>query len=163
MAQQDAQNGVSENAAPAVSFVALKPQLFIEAQKANDAVSFYKAAFGAEEVSRTLNPKRKADQETPLILSAELKIGGSSFLVADTVDDSTSPVKVGGNGVVFCLETEDIEGAIAHAVGAGAVVDGEVVEFEGACGGGRVGKVKDQYGYVWEIYSSTKKVADVDV
>lgn len=91
MAQQDAQNGVSENAAPAVSFVALKPQLFIEAQKANDAVSFYKAAFGAEEVSRTLNPKRKADQETPLILSAELKIGGSSFLVADTVDDSTSP------------------------------------------------------------------------
>lgn len=90
MAQQDAQNGGSENAAAAVSFVALKPQLLIEAPKANDAVLFYKAAFAAEEVGRTLNPKRKAEHELPLILSAELKIAGSTILVADLVDDSAS-------------------------------------------------------------------------
>lgn len=94
MAQQDAQNGGSENAATATAtaFVAVKPQLFVEAPKANDAVSFYKAAFGAEEVGRTLNPKRKAEHELPLILSAELKIAGSSILVADLVDDSASPL-----------------------------------------------------------------------
>lgn len=91
MAQQDAQNGASETTAPAVSFAALKPQLFVEAPKANEAVTFYKNAFGAEEVSRTLNPKRKADQEIPHVLSAELKIAGSLFLVADSLDDSATP------------------------------------------------------------------------
>lgn len=92
MAQQEAPNGVSsETVAPAVSFVAVKPQLLVEAPKANDAVLFYKAAFGAEEVGRTLNPKRKAEHEIPLILSAELKIAGYSILVADLVDDSSSP------------------------------------------------------------------------
>jgi len=96
MAQQDAQNGVAENVAAAVSFLAVKPQLLVEAPKANDAVSFYKAAFGAEEVSRALNPKRKADHELPLILSAELKIAGSTILVADLVDDSTSPLVFSG-------------------------------------------------------------------
>ncbi|KAK7256166.1 hypothetical protein RIF29_29603 [Crotalaria pallida] len=164
MAQQDAQNGGSENAAAAavvssaaVSFAALKPQLFVEAPKANDAVLFYKAAFGAEEVGRTLNPKRKAEQELPLILSAELKIAGYSFLVADVTDDSASPAKTGGNGVVLCLETGDVEGAIAKAVTAGAVAEGEVVEGEGACCGGRVGKVKDPYGFVWLICSPANK------
>ncbi|KAJ1400455.1 Vicinal oxygen chelate [Sesbania bispinosa] len=161
MAQQDAQNGVSENAA-AVSFVAVKPQLFVEAPKANDAVLFYKAAFGAEEVGRTLNSKRKAEQELPLILSAELKIGGSSVLVSDLVEDSTSQAKTGGNGVVLCLETEDVEGAIAKAVSAGAVAEGDVVEGEGACCGGRVGKMKDPYGFVWQICSPGKKSADVE-
>lgn len=84
MAQQEAQNGGSENTVPAVSFLAVKPQLVVEAPKASDAVLFYKTAFGAEEVGRTLNPKRKAEQELPLILSAELKIGGSSVLVSDS-------------------------------------------------------------------------------
>ncbi|CAL0328187.1 unnamed protein product [Lupinus luteus] len=160
MAQQDAQNGGSENAgavAATVSFSALKPQLFVEAPKANDAVLFYKSAFGAEEVSRSLNPKRKAEHELPLILSAELKIGGSSILVADITDDSASLVKTGGNGVVLCLETGDVEGAIAKAVSAGAIAEGEVVEGEGACCGGRVGKVKDPYGFVWLICSPAKK------
>ncbi|KAK7339046.1 hypothetical protein VNO77_19689 [Canavalia gladiata] len=164
MAQQDAQNGGSENAsaAAAVSFVAVKPQLLVEAPKANDAVLFYKAAFGAEEVGRTLNPKRKAEHELPLILSAELKIAGSSFLVADLVDDSASPTKAGGNAVVLCLETEDVEGAVTKAVSAGAVAEGEVAEGEGACCGGRVGKVKDPYGFVWLFCSPGKKCADVE-
>ncbi|KAL5096885.1 hypothetical protein RYX36_001212 [Vicia faba] len=135
MAQQDPQNGASESTLPAVSFAALKPHLFVEAPKANVAVAFYKNVFGAKEVSRTLNPKRKADQEILHVLSAELKIAGSLFLVADTIDDSATPVKSGGNGVVFSLETEDVEGAIAKAVKGGAAVD-----IEGASGEGRVGK-----------------------
>ncbi|WVZ08211.1 hypothetical protein V8G54_021557 [Vigna mungo] len=149
MAQQDTQNGVTENAAAAVSFLAVKPQLLVEAPKANDAVSFYKAAFGAEEVARALNPKRKADHELPLILSAELKIAGSTILA-------------GGNGVVLCLETEDVQGAVAKAVSAGAVVEEEVAEIEGACCGGRVGKVKDPYGFVWLLSSPGKKSVDVE-
>ncbi|XP_041997900.1 uncharacterized protein At5g48480-like [Salvia splendens] len=137
-----------------VVFTAVKSWLVVEGPKANEAVQFYKAAFGAEELSRVNDPKRKAEQELPLIRSAELKIGSSIFVVSDLSDDS--PVKSAVSGV-FCLETEAVEAAIAQAVGAGAVSDDEVVEGEGACCGGRAGKVKDPYGNVWLICSPANK------
>lgn len=93
MAEVEVQNGgAAEKAAPALEFTAVKPQLLVEAPKANDAVQFYKSVFGAVEAGRTSHPKRKAEQETPLILSAELKLAGSTILVSDIIaDDSTAP------------------------------------------------------------------------
>lgn len=64
--------------------------------------------------------------------------------------------------MVLCLETEDVEGAVAKALSAGAVADGEIAEGEGACCGGRVAVVKDPYGFVWQICSPVKKVDDVE-
>ena len=101
MAQEN-QNGDSK-AAAAVAFTAVKPQLFVEAPKATDAVQFYKAAFGAEEVNRTMHPKRKADQELPLMLSAEVKIGSYSLLVSDLADDSDAPY-----GYLFLCHTPSL-------------------------------------------------------
>lgn len=159
MADQEAQNGTeNNNGAPAVVFTALRPQLVVPAPKAADAVQFYKDAFGAEEVSRSMHPKRKADQELPLVLSAELQLASSVFSVSDLADDSAQ-VKPEGAGIVFCLETDDVEAAVAKAEAAGAAREGDVTEVEGA---GRVGKVKDPYGYVWAISSPAKKVVDVE-
>lgn len=62
---------------------------------------------------------------------------------------------------VFCLETEAVEAAIAKAVAAGALSDEEVAEGEGACCGGRAGKVKDPYGNVWLICSPANKCGGV--
>ncbi|KAE9463684.1 hypothetical protein C3L33_04395, partial [Rhododendron williamsianum] len=139
MTQEDAQNGSA--AAKTVTFSAVKPQLFVEAPKANDAVLFYKAAFGAEEVSRAVHPKRKAEQEIPLVLVAELKLGSSSILVSDLVDDS-DPLLLQlkcvvdaknvcfcqgedwGSGFAMCLETEDVKAAVAKAVSAGLSLRG---------------------------------------
>lgn len=67
------------------------------------------------------------------------------------------------SGSVFCLETEDVEAAVAKAVAAGAVSEGEVAEGETICCGGRVGKVKDPYGNVWLICAPTKKCGDAAV
>ncbi|KAL8237158.1 hypothetical protein R6Q59_018239 [Mikania micrantha] len=146
-----------------VAFTAVKPHLFVECSKVCDAVAFYKSAFGAEEVNRVSHPKRKADQELPVLLSAEIKLGSSSILISDVSDDSTAPGKAVGSGVVFCLETEDIEAAVETAVKAGAVSEGEISEGEGACCGKRVGKVKDPYGVVWLICTPTaKKSGDVE-
>ena len=64
-----------------------------------------------------------------------------------------------GAGIIFCLETDDVEAAVAKAEAAGAEREGAVTEVEGA---GRVGKVKDPYGYVWAISSPAKKVVDVE-
>ena len=92
---QEVQNGGAEKAAACeavVLFTAVKPRVLVEAPKANDAVQFYKAAFGAEELGRTMHPKRKAEQELPHVLSAQLKLGGSTILVSDVcVDDSATP------------------------------------------------------------------------
>ncbi|KAF9606085.1 hypothetical protein IFM89_023108 [Coptis chinensis] len=141
-----------------VSFFGLKPQVFVEAPKASDAVQFYKTVFGAEELKRDIHPKRKADHELPLILSAELKLGSSVFIVSDSSDESsTALVKSGGYS--FCLETNDVETAVANAVKAGgAVVEAEIADGENTCCGK---KVKDPYGVIWSICSGSKVVADV--
>ncbi|KAI3806189.1 hypothetical protein L1987_22085 [Smallanthus sonchifolius] len=159
----EATNGAAPAAHP-VTFTALKPQVFVEVSKVNDAVAFYKAAFGAEEVNRVIHPKRKADQELPLLLSAEIKLGSSTILISDLADNSTAPVKATGTGLVFCLETKDIDAAVEKAMKAGAVAESEVTEAEGegACCGGRVGKVKDPYGIVWLICTPAKKCGDVE-
>ncbi|KAL5798294.1 hypothetical protein ACOSQ2_003114 [Xanthoceras sorbifolium] len=164
-AVQEVQNGgVAEKAAAAaVTFSALKPQLLVEAPKATDAVQFYKNAFGAVETGRSMHTKRKAEQELPLILSAQLQIGGFSFLVSDLADDSAAaPEKSAGIGFVLCLDTEDLEAALSKAVGAGGVAEGEIVEGDGACCGGRVGKLKDPYGFTWAFCSPAKNSADVE-
>ncbi|KAJ9176664.1 hypothetical protein P3X46_011950 [Hevea brasiliensis] len=157
MAQQETQNGDSIKADAEITFTAVKLQVLVEAPKANDAVQFYKAAFGAVETGRTTQPKRKAEQELPHIISAQLQLAGSTIIVSDLADDS-APVKTGGTGITVCLETEDVEAAISKAVAAGAVAEGEILEGDGACcGAGRVGKVKDPYGLVWVISSPAKK------
>ncbi|KAH7682988.1 Glyoxalase/Bleomycin resistance protein/Dihydroxybiphenyl dioxygenase protein [Dioscorea alata] len=144
------------------SFAALKPQLMLPAGKADEAVQFYKTAFGAEELKRISHPKRKADQELPLILCAELKIGSASLLVCDQSDDSSCAAgNDSGSGIVFRLETKDVEGALERAVKAGAAKEGEIVEEDGVCCGGVVGKVKDPFGVAW-IIASASKAADVE-
>ncbi|KAF7140878.1 hypothetical protein RHSIM_Rhsim06G0095600 [Rhododendron simsii] len=57
----------------------MKPQLFMEAGKAAAT------AFGPEEVTRSVHPKRKADHY--LVLSAKLELGSHSFLVSDLAND----------------------------------------------------------------------------
>ncbi|XP_071702551.1 uncharacterized protein At5g48480-like [Rutidosis leptorrhynchoides] len=148
-------NGANAVTAQSGTFTALKPQVFVEPSKANDAVSFYKSAFGGKEVNRVNHP---------LLLSAEIKSGSASILISDIVDDSTAPVKATGTGLVFRLEAENVEAAVEQAVKAGVVAEGEgeVTEGDGALYGGRIGKVKDPYGVVWLISGSEKKLDDVE-
>ncbi|KAG1331555.1 hypothetical protein COCNU_02G015230 [Cocos nucifera] len=157
MAQDGAENG-------AVGVAVFKPQLVVPAMKADEAVQFYKAAFGAVELKRMNHPKRKAEQDLPLILCAELKIGSSSLLVCDQTDDSSAAAEEGtiGRGIVFRMETEDVEGAVAKAVKAGAVLQGEITEDEGLRGGGLLGMLKDPFGVVWAMASASKKCAEAE-
>ncbi|XAR60895.1 hypothetical protein NMG60_11034436 [Bertholletia excelsa] len=157
---EEVQSAAEDGGSKTVTFTAMKPQVFVEAPKANDAVQFYKAAFGAEEGDRTMHPKRKAEQEQPLVLSAELKFGSFSILVSDLADDSV-PAEAVGTGFAICLETEDVDAAVAKAVKAGAVAvsEGEAAEGEGARCGGSASKVKDPYGIIWMICSPAKKSA----
>lgn len=94
MAQEDVTvagaNGSSTVEKSVVTFTAFKPMLIVEAQKVSDAVTFYKSAFGAIESGHSLYPKRKLDQELPHVLSSELNLVGSSFVVRDVTTLSGS-------------------------------------------------------------------------
>lgn len=82
MAHEEVTNG-GATVEKTVTFTAFKPTLTVEAQKVGDAVTFYKSAFGAVESGHSLYPKRKLDQELPHVLSSELDLVGSTFVVRD--------------------------------------------------------------------------------
>ncbi|RZC47247.1 hypothetical protein C5167_040203 [Papaver somniferum] len=149
---------ITENvvkSASSVSVISVKPQLVIQGSKAAEAIQFFKTAFGAEELKRDLHPKRKADQELPSVVSAELKLGSLVLVVSDLPDGTTTLAN--GTGYTFCLETEDVNGLVKGAVSAGAVLDGELTEgAEEGCCGGPAGKLTDPYGNVWLICSAKK-------
>ncbi|CAL9040986.1 uncharacterized protein At5g48480-like [Musa acuminata AAA Group] len=137
-----------------------KPQLVVPGMKAEVAVQFYKAAFGAKELRRVAHPKRKAEQELPLILSAELKIGSSFLLVNDRFDDAgeDGSTVASGGGILLRLEAEDVDAVMKKAVTAGAEIVGEVTEDEG----GVCGKVRDPFGVVWVIAAVGKKCPEAE-
>ncbi|KAL9274425.1 hypothetical protein AKJ16_DCAP06993 [Drosera capensis] len=146
MADEGSNGAVGEG--KAVVFSALKTQLLVS--KVGDAVEFLKSAFGAEEVGRIVHLKRKAEQDEPLVVAAEMKIGESVFSVVAADETGDVAVKPNNAGLVLSLETEDVDAAVVKAVGAGAAIVGEVTEKDAAV---RVGKVKDPFGFVWVISS----------
>ncbi|KAJ4900807.1 Uncharacterized protein Rs2_14758 [Raphanus sativus] len=159
MAQEDvaaAANGATA-VEKSVTFTAYKPQLIVEAQKVGEAVAFYKAVFDATETGgHSLYPKRKADQELPHVVSAELKLAGTTVVVSDVSVHSGSNAKTGT--VSALLETDDVEAAVAKAVAAGAVKVEEV--SEGEADGGVKGKVTDPFGFTWIFVSPAEKKSD---
>ncbi|CAL4907048.1 unnamed protein product [Urochloa decumbens] len=159
MAAEVATNGSEVLAAPAAVpasavFTGLKVQVTVPAGRAEEAVAFYKAAFAAEEVSRSTHPKRKGDGEEAALLCAELKVGAATLLVCDQAGDDIPAVGKEGaaaSGLVLRLETADVNAAAAQAAAAGAALQGEVTED--CCGLGAT--VVDPFGVTWALGSST--------
>jgi PhnB protein len=108
----------------------------------SQAVDFYKAAFGAEELFRIESPDGA--------VVAQLAIGTSDFWVADESPEykNFSPETVGGATTRMILTVDDPDGVYAKAVAAGA---GEVSPVADKDYGWRVGRVMDPFGHHWEI------------
>ncbi|KAK9747835.1 hypothetical protein RND81_02G017600 [Saponaria officinalis] len=150
-AQNNGDGAENNDGAKAVTFSAFKPELVVDFPKAVDAMAFYKAAFGAVEVSRVTESKRKADQEIPAVLAAQLKLCSSIFSLTVSADDSS--LANNESAVALTLETDDIDGAVAKATTAGAVLEGLISDVQGNT---RSVKLKDPYGYLWIIGSVAK-------
>jgi PhnB protein len=106
-----------------------------------DAVAFYKAAFGAEEMSRIENEAGE--------VVARLSAGGAEFWVADESPEhlNFSPESLGGGSVRMVMIVDDPDAAFDRAVAAGATAVRPVGERHGW----REGRVVDPFGYHWEI------------
>jgi len=106
------------------------------------AIDFYKAAFGATELSRMEAPDGA--------VVAQLSVGSSDFWLADESPEhqNFSPDTLGGSTVRMIVVADDPGAAFERAIVAGARV---VMPVADQRYGWRVGRVVDPFGHHWEV------------
>jgi PhnB protein len=118
---------------------------------ANDAIEFYKTAFGAEELARHATPDGKS------LMHALLRIGDSMLMLNDEFPEwgSRGPNALGGTAVTLSLYVADAELVFERAVAAGASVK---MPLSDTFWGDRYGIVTDPFGHSWSIGSHLRDV-----
>jgi uncharacterized glyoxalase superfamily protein PhnB len=118
----------------------------------DQAIAFYKKAFGAEEVNRAPGPDGKK------LMHAVIKIGDSLIHLSDEFPDmgSRSPQTLGGTAAGLLVYVEDVDAAFQRAVAAGAQVGFPVADM---FWGDRFGKVVDPFGHEWALATHKEDVS----
>jgi uncharacterized glyoxalase superfamily protein PhnB len=114
---------------------------FLSLKGADQAIEFYKKAFGAEERGRFAGPDGK-------LMHAEIKIGDSIVMLGEAMMDAPS------SGTVH-LYVENADQAFERAVKAGATVKMPLAD---QFWGDRYGVVSDPFGQRWSIASHREDV-----
>jgi PhnB protein len=110
---------------------------WLTVRDAQQAIDYYKAAFGAVEIYRL-----PADDETVAV--AQLSVGGALFWVQTDGNASAEP---GAGSVRMILSVDDPDSVFEQAVAAGATVVAAIHEEYGW----RTGRVTDPFGHDWEM------------
>jgi PhnB protein len=133
---------------PSKQYHTVTPHLTVRG--AEQAIAFYKQAFGAEERYRMPDPNGEG------LWHAEIRIGDSYIFLNDEYPDmgSMSPNTLGGSSVTLHLEVENVDAWVERAVRAGAAM---VMPVEDMFWGDRYGKVVDPFGHHWSISSPIPK------
>jgi PhnB protein len=110
------------------------------------AISFYKAAFGAEE------PGARFAAPDGAVIHAEIRIGDSAVMItAEGGDDgpARSPQALGGiTSVIMATYWEDVDRAWERAIAAGAEI---VYPLDDQFYGERGGRLRDPFGHQWML------------
>lgn len=124
------------------------PYLYL--QRATEAITFYKKAFGATEVMRLEGPGGT-------VAHAEVKIGDCHVMLADEHPDlgALGPETRGGTTVSFCVYFEDVDAAFAKAIAAGGT---EQRPVQDQFYGDRSGTLVDPFGHVWTLATHVEDV-----
>jgi PhnB protein len=118
---------------------------------ANEAIEFYRRAFGATERLRMPAPDGK-------IGHAEIQIGDSVVMLSDPFPEmgSPAPASAGANAFGVMLYVENVDALFKQAVDAGATVS---MPLENQFWGDRYGKVRDPFGHQWHLASHVEDVS----
>ncbi len=135
----------------------LTPHIVVD--NANEAIEFYKKAFGAVEVCRMMVPDGKR------IMHAEIKIGDSHLMIADEFPDmaacgNKSARTLGGTPIGLHLYVTDVDQVFERVVKAGAKI---MMPLDTMFWGDRYGKVQDPYGLVWSIATHVRDVDPMEM
>ena len=127
----------------------------IVVQDAGRAATFYREAFGAEELERIPTPDGR-------IMSLQLRVACSVLHVADEFPEMgvLAPPSIGGTPVVLALDVADADAVVARAVTAGAEVRQPVQDM---FWGDRHGQIEDPFGHRWNISQHVRDVPHDDV
>ena len=119
--------------------------------QADEAIEFYKNAFGATELSRMPGPDGK-------IMYASLRIGDSVVMLSEEMPqwESFGPKALKGTPVTIHLYVENADATFAQAVRAGAKA---IMPLEDMFWGDRYGKVEDPSGHQWAIATHVREVS----
>ena len=122
---------------------------------ASDAIEFYKKAFNAVEEARLPGPQGK-------LMHAMIRINGSAVMLADEFPEwgSFGPKALKGSSVTIHLYVEDVDAAVARAVGAGAKI---TMPLEDMFWGDRYCKLEDPFGHHWSIATHVRDVSPDEV
>jgi PhnB protein len=127
----------------------LSPYLVVADAEA--AISFYKAAFGAEESFRL------TDRKSGRIGHAELRVQGALLMLADSFPEygTRTPSDLGGTPVRLSLTVADVDSVAAQAEAAGATITRPPTdEFYGA----RSANITDPFGHSWMLTRTIETV-----
>jgi PhnB protein len=115
----------------------------IVVQGAERAATFYRDAFGAEEIDRIPIPDGR-------LMSVQLRIGDGLLHLADEFPEFgiLAPPSIGGTAVVLGLEVADADAVFAQAIAAGAEVRQPLGDM---FWGDRHGQLEDPFGHRWNV------------
>ena len=121
--------------------IALQPQLSV--RRGREAVAFYIAAFGAQELYRVGG----TDDHKEVV--SQLAIGTAGFWVSDEspAHKNFSPETLGGSTVRLLLIVDDPHAVVARAISAGATEVAPVAKAHSWL----LGRIQDPFGHHWEI------------
>jgi len=127
----------------------------IVVQGAERAASFYRDAFGAEEIDRIPTPDGR-------LMSVQMRIGDGRLHVADEFPEMgvLAPPSVGGTPVVLSLDVADADAVFAQAIAAGAAVNQPVADM---FWGDRHGQLEDPFGHRWNVSQHLRDVPHDEV
>jgi PhnB protein len=114
------------------------------------ALEFYKAAFGATELMRMMQPDGRVGH-------AEIRIGDSPVMLADEFPEigARGPETIGGTPVSLMIYVPDVDAVVARAVAAGAKLTRPVAD---QFYGDRNGIVSDPFGHTWFVATHVEDV-----
>lgn len=121
------------------------PHLVVD--NANQAIDFYKKAFGAEEICRMPSP------DGSRLMHAEITVGGRPLYLCDDFPEycggqSRTPKALGATTITIHQYVKDCDSALDRAIKAGAALTMPATDM---FWGDRYGKVSDPYGHDWSF------------
>lgn len=129
--------------------------VYLRAKDAGQAIDFYKAAFGAAEKFRLVEPSGR-------IGHAELAFGPAILMISDEFPEINcyGPAPGSRQPFVIHLHVDDADALIEQALAAGAsLVRPASDHFYGE----RSGTVRDPFGYDWMIGHSIEEVTPAEM
>ena len=124
---------------------------YLHVNGAEEAIDFYRRAFGAREIFRLTEPGGRVGH-------AELDFGGTTLMLSDEYPECgiRGPGSSGATSVTIHLHVDDADATIKDAVDAGATLEREP---EDAFYGERSGVVRDPFGHRWNVGHSIEDVS----